>query len=60
VSLAHSQKTHVELVKGKQKVHQIHVANDGNLQVENMFRFVLFINGVASIVSPILHPFTPK
>jgi hypothetical protein len=40
VSLAHSKKTLVELVKGKQKVHQIHATSDGNLQVENLLHLI--------------------
>jgi hypothetical protein len=33
-------KIHVELVKRKQKVHQIHAKSDKNLQVENMFHLI--------------------
>jgi len=40
VSLAHSKKTPIELVKGKQRVHQIHAASDENLQVENLLHLI--------------------
>jgi len=40
MSFDHFKKTHVELVKEKQKVHQTHAISDEYLQVKNQCHFV--------------------
>jgi hypothetical protein len=54
VSWAISKKIYVKLVKGKQRVHQIHARCVENLHVKKCI--ISFIIEVASIISPILHP----
>jgi hypothetical protein len=54
MSFDHFRKTHVELVKEKQKVHQTHAISDENLQVKNQCHLVCK-QGCLN-VNPIFHP----
>jgi hypothetical protein len=58
MSFDHLKKTHVELVKENQKVHQIHAINNENLQVKNQWLFVC--KQGCLYVNPIFHPTTMK
>jgi hypothetical protein len=58
MSFDHLKKTHVELVKEKQKVHQTHAINDENLQLKNQWLFVCKQGHL--YVNPIFHPTTMK